>query len=309
MGTVFESSTLPRADATRHLPASTGALGTDIKVAFRDSRAFIPIARSGCGVACKYCYISAPASKAVPLSRRHMYKLLDELRSYIHQSHQPRPIMAIGCDTEVGVSPQLTDNALICLDFAARYSLPVQIATKFPLASALREALEGWPAVSAPPMVFTTITTLTLSRRIEPNAPDPAERSLNFMTHLPTWQSYALIKPFLSTTPEDKEFLLDLLASHRPDGVVVGVRYRRRHALDNHGDPHPIAPDWISALPSDSARVFLRRLGELGLRVFMNTQCASSWHDPTLDPTVVRDNYPYLCVQCGRCPEEERVAR
>src|SRR5579862_1141119 len=122
MGTVFESSTLPRADATRHLPASTGALGTDIKVAFRDSRAFIPIARSGCGVACKYCYISAPASKAVPLSRRHMYKLLDELRSYIHQSHQPRPIMAIGCDTEVGVSPQLTDNALICLDFAARYS-------------------------------------------------------------------------------------------------------------------------------------------------------------------------------------------
>jgi hypothetical protein len=238
-----------------------------------------------------------------------MYKLLDDLRDYIQRPDEPRPIMAIGCDTEVGVSPQLTDNVLICLGFAARYGLPVQIATKFPLASALREALESWPTGSTAPIIFTTITTITLSEHIEPNAPGPIERAANFAAHFPAWRSYALVKPFLNTSHEDKEYLLNLLASHRPDGVVVGVRYRRRHTSANRGDPHPIAPDWISTLPSESAKMFVRRLTELGLRVFMNTQCASFWHDPSLDSTVVRNNYPHLCVRCGRCPEEEKVAR
>jgi hypothetical protein len=218
--------------------------------------------------------------------------------------------MAIGCDTEVGVSPQLTNNVLTCLEFAVGHGLPVQIATKFPLAPALRNALENWPADLAPPMVFTTITTMTISSQIEPNAPAPAARAANFARHLPSWQSYALIKPFLSTSANDKDLLVDLLAEQRGlDGVVVGVRYRRRSAHGSLGDPHPVAPDWIATLPSESARVFVRRLGDLGLRVFMNTQCASSWHDPSLDSTIVRVNYPHLCVQCGRCPEEERVAR
>jgi hypothetical protein len=309
MRSVFESGILPRADTIRYLPVSTGSLDTGIKVALRDSRAFVPIAQSGCGVACKYCYISKPASAVMPLSPVQMHALLDGLGSYIQRPGEPRPIMSIGCDTEVGVSPQLTDNVLICLDFAARHGLPVQIATKFPLAPALREALENWPADSAPAMVFTTITTVALSARIEPNAPHPVERSANFAAHLPTWQSYALIKPFLNTSYKDKEYLLNLLTLRRPDGVVVGVRYRKRREPESDGDPHPIAPDWIADLPSEPAKAFVRRLSALGLRVFMNTQCASSWHDPSLDSTVVRDNYPYLCVQCGRCPKEERVAR
>lgn len=309
MGNVFESSVMSGLDTIQYLPVSTRPLSTGSRVMLRDGRAFIPIARSGCGVGCKYCYISDPAGEAVPLTRIQMHRLLDDLSAYMGMPGEPRPIMAIGCDTEVGVSPQLTDNALVCLDFAARRGLPVQIATKFPLAPSLRAALEEWPANSAPPVVFTTLTTAALSARIEPNAPHPAERSANFGAHLPTWYSYALIKPFLSTSHEDKEHLLNLLALRRPDGVVVGVRYRRRNDMDNRGDPHPIASDWIATLPSPSARVFVRRLSALGLRVFMNTQCASSWHDPSLDSTIVRDNYPHLCVQCGRCDKEGPVAR
>lgn len=307
--TMFDLGSLTRADVIQHLPVSTGLPAAPTRVALRDNRVFIPLARSGCGVACKYCYIPAPAAKVVPLSRAHMSKLLDDLRNHLQGPEQSRPIMAIGCDTEVGISPELTANVLACLDFATRHDLPVQIATKFPLRPPLREALESWPTDSTAPMVFTTITTITLSKRIEPNAPSPIERAANFTAHLPAWQSYALVKPFLNTPPDDKERLLNLLAAHRPDGVVVGVRYRRRHTPADLGDPHPIAPDWISTLPSESARMFVRKLSDLGLRVFMNTQCASFWHDPSLDPTVVRNNYPHLCVRCGRCPEEGKVAR
>jgi hypothetical protein len=304
MGKAFESSLLLGEDKTRYLPLSPEGHDSIIRAKFRDGRLFVPIARSGCGVACKYCYISSPAESVVPLSLEHLCELLDDLRGYLQRPDEPRPIMAIGCDTELGVSPQLTNNVLLCLDFAVRHGLPVQVATKFPLAPALKNALESWPAESAPPMVFTTITAVAMSKRIEPNAPHPFERATNFSEHLPTWQSYALIKPFLSTSPEDKQLLLNLLATHRPDGVVVGVRYRRRQAKGNLGDPHPVMPDWIATLPSESARVFIRQLSDLGLRVFMNTQCASAWHDPSLDSTIVRTNYPHLCVQCGRCPEE-----
>ncbi len=303
-----EPGLLLRMDQLKHLPASATSIDPGVSVAFRDGRAFIPIARSGCGIGCKYCYISAPSAKVQPLLPEYMHILLGDVRDHIYKYYQPVPIIAIGCDTEVGVSPQLVNNALICLEFAARYHLPVQLATKFPLPTALRGALDNWPIPNAPPMVFTTITTVTISARIEPNAPSPAERSANFTAHLPTWQSYALIKPFLQTTGEDREALLELLAANRPDGVVVGVRYRRRRTTD-HGDPHPVTSDWIATLPSDSARLFILRLTEMGLRVFMNTQCASSWHNLSLDSTIVRNKYPHLCVQCGRCPEEARVAR
>jgi ferredoxin len=310
MGSVFESDLLLSADPVRYLATPPESSDSGVKVVFRDGRAFIPIARSGCGVACKYCYIASPADNVVPLSPRQVQKLLESLRRCLLDPREPRPIMAIGCDTEVGVSPSLTNNVLACLDFAAQHTLPVQIATKFPLALELRDALENWPADLAPPMVFTTITTMTISKRLEPNAPDPATRAANFASHLPRWQSYALIKPFLNTSAEDRDFLVGLLgAQHGLDGVVVGVRYRRRSAAGNLGDPHPVARDWIATLPSEAAKVFVRRLGDLGLRVFMNTQCASSWHDPSLDSTIVRINYPHLCVQCGRCPEEERVCR
>lgn len=301
MADSLASGTLARSQTIQYLPLPTATANPGIKLTFRDSRVFVPIAQSGCGVACKYCYIPAPASGVVPLSPGLMCDLLEQLRTFLQRPDEPRPIMAIGCDTEVGVSTDLADNVLRCLDFAVTHDLPVQLATKFPLSQPLRETLGRWPADAAPPIVFTTITTAAMSQRLEPNAPTPAERSANFADHSPSWRSYALIKPFLPTSADDKDSLIDLLAMNRPDGVVVGVRYRRRHSLANRGDPHPIAPDWIANLPSESAKLFIARLSDLGLRVFMNTQCASSWHDPSLDSSIVRDKYPHLCVQCGRC--------
>ena len=273
------------------------------KVTIRYGRAFIPLASSGCGVGCKYCYITRPDGVVSALSVSRMRELLQIVEAYMDKRPKaPRPILAIGCDTEIGMSQAVLDNAMICLEFAAKYRLPVQISTKFPLAWSLRQKLDNWPLADSPPVVFTTITTVSLSARLEPNAPSPAERSTNFGQHSPSWLSYALIKPFFPTSRDDKLALLELLTQSRPDGIVVGVRYRHKEILNVVDDVHPIANDWVAVPPTASARQFVMQLTGVGFRVFMNTQCVSAWINASSHGIIVKKKYPHLCVNCGNCP-------
>jgi DNA repair photolyase len=226
---------------------------------------------------------------------------LQTVRSYMDDRPlERRPVLAIGCDTEVAISSETVTNALMCLDFAREHNLPVQLATKFPLHGALRRTLDRWPYPESPPVIFTTITTIALSKRLEPNAPTPAERAANFRQHSPAWRSYALIKPFLAIPDRDRRDLVELLRTKRPDGVVVGIRYRRSSS-NISGDAHPVASDWIATLPSGSARRLATQLTVTGLRVFMNTQCVTAWHNRSSDGQVVKEKFPHLCVGCGRC--------
>jgi hypothetical protein len=271
-------------------------------VVFQHGRAFIPLASNGCGVGCKYCYIDNPAERISALPASRVNELLQTVRAYMDDRPlEARPVLAIGCDTEVAVSPETVTNALVCLDFAREHNLPVQLATKFPLHASLRQALDHWPYTDSPPVIFTTITTIALSKRIEPNAPTPAERAANFRPHSPAWRSYALIKPFLAIPNEDRRDLIELLRTRRPDGVVVGIRYRRAPNFNTPGDAHPVASDWIATLPSATARRLATQLSDTGLRVFMNTQCVTAWHNRSSDGQVVKEKFPHLCVGCGRC--------
>ena len=277
-------------------------------VTFQDGRAFIPLALRGCGVGCKYCYVASPRSAVEALPTGQMLGLLRTVSDRISTSPtNSRPIMAIGCDTEVAISEAVTANALLCLDFASEFGLPVQLATKFPLPGPVRQRLECWPTGRPRPIVFTTITTIALSAKLEPNAPTPYERSANFRAHGGAWHSYALIKPFLETSHGDLAGLLDLLAHARPDGVVVGVRYRRSRRPNMLGDAHPVARKWLAVQPSDGARLFAAQLTHMGFRVFMNTQCASAWHNASSDGLIVKQKYPHLCVNCGACGAAERL--
>jgi len=272
------------------------------RVTFQDGRAFIPLALRGCGVGCKYCYIASPKSAAEALPASQMLDLLRTVSDHISGAPPgPRPIMAIGCDTELAISEAVTANAMLCLDFAKDFCLPVQLATKFPLPDSVLQRLECWPDSRPKPIVFTTITTIALSSRLEPNAPTPNERSANFRPHNEAWQSYALIKPFLKTSRADLDALLELLARERPDGIVVGVRYRRARTPNMLGDVHPVAAKWLAVHPSEASRQFAAHLTGMGFRVFMNTQCASAWHNASSDGLVVKHKYPHLCVNCGAC--------
>ena len=277
--------------------------GSPVEVSIEQGRAFVPLAATGCGVGCKYCYIDHPAEPAVALSSAAIKDSLRRLEEALRSpSSQREPLLAIGCDTEVAVSDSIVQNALDCFEFAQEHRLPIQLSTKFPLPERLRQSFDSWPLDQPRPVVFTTITTVSLSARIEPNAPRPAERATNFGHHGGPWLSYALIKPFIGATARDADSLIELLIENRPDGIVVGVRYRRRTSAASQGSEHPFAKGWIGQAPSVDARDFVARLAGLGFRVFMNTRCVSAWHNSSTHGQLIKREYPYLCVGCGACP-------
>lgn len=272
------------------------------QITFEHGRAFIPLAVSGCGVGCKYCYIDDPADEVVPLSTSTMDKMLDELRAQVGSpSPGQETLIAVGCDTEVAISPAIIRHAVRLFEFAQQHRLPVQLSTKFPLPDALRSLLDGWPLDQPRPVVFTTITTISLSAQLEPLAPPPAERAENFRPHDGAWLSYALVKPFLRATDRDADDLLALLADKRPDGVVVGVPYHRKKSVIEGDRQHPIAGGWMGRAPSVSALDFVEQLGAAKFRVFMNTRCVSAWHNSSTHGQMILRDSPYLCVDCGAC--------
>ena len=282
--------------------------GLPAGVASECGRVFVPLAVSGCGVGCKYCYIGSPAGRARALPASRMAVLLRGLaRSIDAGTITTDTLVAIGCDTEVAISSAMTANALMCLDFADTYRLPVQLATKFPLPEPLRHRLDSWSPHNPHPVVFTTITTIASSARIEPNAPRPAERVVNFGPHGGHWLSYALVKPFLAQSESDICELLALLDGNRPDGVVVGIRYRRAAGTAVPGSPHPIAEDWMSVPLPQEARAFMARLLSMGFRLFMNTRCVSAWHNSGPQGVLVRRDHPHLCVNCGACDDKSAM--
>lgn len=274
------------------------------RVSYEPGRVFIPLAASGCGVGCSYCYIDRPAEDADALPASEMKRLLGDLQWHIRASPAScKKLVAIGCDTEVAVSDRLVENAILCLEFASKHELPVQLSTKFPLPPPLREAFDSWRPNQPRPVVFTTITTISLSARIEPHAPSPIERATNFGLCRTSWLSYALIKPFTGATARDAEELTDLLNKYRPDGAVVGVHYRRRReAAATLTAEHPFAKGWFGGPPSVNASQLRQKLAANGLPVFMNTRCVSAWHNSSRHGELVKRNHPYLCVGCGACP-------
>lgn len=276
-----------------------------VQPSVEDGRIFLPLGDGGCGVGCRYCYIPAPARQVGAIPPSHLSAMLESLTSGATWQPGPDgPILAIGCDTELAMTEGVLAHALTCLDLAQEYHLPVQLATKFPLPTELRARLDAWPPTLPRVVVFTSITSVTLSRRLEPAAPSPQRRAGNFRRTSDGWLSYALIKPFLAFSKDDQDALFDLLAAApRPDGVVVGIRYRRTG--DQPGDParpHPVAPGWTSVPLPSPARRFVDRLTELNLPVFLNTRCVSAYHNGTMHGMFIRKGSPELCVDCGACP-------
>ncbi|HEY8473263.1 MAG TPA: hypothetical protein VIL37_11605 [Natronosporangium sp.] len=111
--------------------------GAPIKVTIEDDRIFVPLVERGCGVGCRYCYISAPQAEIQAISPIRLRELLDSLTSSgVWRTGPEGPLIAIGHDTEFAGSAATIANALACLDFARHHRLPLQLATKFPLSAA-----------------------------------------------------------------------------------------------------------------------------------------------------------------------------
>jgi hypothetical protein len=272
-----------------------------------EDRIFVELAAGGCGVGCKYCYIAEPSEAARPLPRETIMLRLSEITRRAGYRHgKTGPLLSIGCDTEVGVDPAVTDNAELCLAFAAEHELPVQLATKFPLPDRLVNLLNRWPSTAPVPVVFTTITTITRHLTLEPRAPAPGDRARNFGIPRAKWLSYALVKPFGPASVSDAPLLLELFKRTRPDGVVVGTQYNRGTTrlprLDEYSE-HPYIENWYSRGPTDHALSFAKELRTSDLRVFLSTRCVTAWHNASDHGLLIHDRHPHLCVGCGSCPE------
>ncbi|MGH8424975.1 MAG: hypothetical protein ACRER3_21860 [Pseudomonas fluorescens] len=276
-----------------------------MKIRIENNRVFVDLVAKGCGVGCKYCYISAPSATVEPLTATELKVVLRRVEQIVHDSrNDSKPLLAIGCDTEIDASRVVQERANECLQFAQKHRLPLQIATKFPLSQQLLARLNCWPAQCPMPTVFTTITTVSLFRQLEPGAPPPAERARNFTTGRQRWLSYALVKPFLPASAKDSRGLLDLFLRSRPDGVVVGVHYRRGdHFVDKSKKSfeHPYNRDWHSSGLSQQAREFVSLLQMHDIRTFATTRCVTAWHNKTNHGQSVKRHSPELCVNCGAC--------
>jgi hypothetical protein len=266
------------------------------------SRIFLELAESGCGVGCKYCYIPEPAEQVRPLPVTSVAATLVALERHPNFSPGRRgTLLAIGCDTELGLNPQLTQSVCLALDFALKHDIPVQLATKYPLSPTVLNYLAKFDVASGKPVIFTSLTVVTDHRRLEPGAPSAQRRAQNFLVTPRVWLSYALIKPFLIATWQDRLNILSFLEQYKPDGVVVGVPYRpARYDVERDGD-HPYAVGWSGNRPSAQARQFVELVRSRGHRVFMNTECAVDFHNRTGGGQLVHDQYNYLCVGCGAC--------
>lgn len=276
-------------------------------------RIFVELASEGCGVGCRYCYIAKPASKARPLPITEVQATLDRIAASLSRNDSPPPLLSLACDTEIGTSRAMLDNAEECLHFAARNKIAVQFATKFRLPSTLISLLNEWPVDSPKPVAFTTITTVERHQLLEPGAPHPDERAENFVIPRKRWLSYALVKPFNASSTADSKALLNILLHKRPDGAVVGVRYRRRPAShtteSTKRHEHPYMKNWIAETPTQQAKQFAQSLQDAGIVRFASTRCATAWHNATGHGQVIYQRSPHLCTGCGICATTEGKER
>jgi hypothetical protein len=267
-----------------------------------ESRIFLELAESGCGVGCKYCYIPNPAEQVQPLPTASVSAKLVAIER--HPKFCPGhkgTLLAIGCDTELGLNPHLSQSVCLALGFALKHDIPVQLATKYPLSLPVLNYLARFDVASHKPVIFTSFTVVTDPRKLEPGAPSVQRRAQNFLVAPRVWLSYALIKPFLIATWRDRLNILNFLEQYRPDGVVVGVPYRpSRKNVERDGE-HPFVGDWSGNRPSAEARQFVELVRNRGHKVFMNTECVVAFHNRTGHAQQVHDQRNYLCVGCGAC--------
>jgi DNA repair photolyase len=268
-------------------------------------RIFIELAEEGCGIGCRYCYISGPSTPVQPLPMTVIAKNLEDIPERFRYSQGKNgPLLSVGCDTEIGANPAVSGNADLCLAFAAEQRLPLQLATKFPLDDSLVKRLDQWPDDAPTPIVFTTITTITRHREMEPKAPPPLERAHNFKIPRKKWLSYALVKPFGPASISDTGPLLELFTTTQPDGVVVGTQYNRGTAKlseRNEYKEHPYIRNWYSKDPMEEALEFAEKIRENGFEVFLSTRCATAHHNKSDHGLIIHNQYPMLCVKCGSC--------
>lgn len=266
----------------------------------------VPLAASGCGFGCTYCYVPDRLRTAEPLPRAELLRDLQSLTS--DSRFGPETVISLGCDSEPVLESTLP-NLLFVLDYFTKYGNPIQIAMKSEVPRAVTERLED-PAFRFPPVLFTSMTSLSKWRQLEPGAPPVSERMRNLGVERRRWKSCVLIKPVMAQTLKEAGTIKEFLLGSGADAVVAGVKYRPNQPDVTFGSSeHALADGWWSEPSSRDHQEFVSDLAKaLSIPVFMSSLCASAYFGVApLALEVARDPRG-LCVGCGVCADVTATA-
>jgi len=276
-----------------------------LETAQMPGRVFVNITTHGCGSGCSYCYIDGPTQSQNQLSHAEIVSSLDWLRRHPRFQQGPSGTVISLCpDTE----PFKTTTSAQRIGWILQRVLPwgnrIQIATKEQVPAEILMAIERHRAALRQVVLFTTITTISRAKSIEPHAAAPDARAKNFEScRLASVVSCLYIKPFLPATAHDYTAFAELAGKARPDAICVGVLYKSTDV----GQPltHPVHGRMQSPGLEPSCLAFAERLKrDTQVPVFHTAVCVSAWASASLAAPRIWLDYPELCVGCRDCAGE-----
>jgi DNA repair photolyase len=280
-------------------------------------RAFLDLARSGCGSGCTYCYIDAPLGTQILATMVDVDNALELLMTDPRFARGPSgTLISISPGSEPLKSSQSLALVLRMLQALLPFGNPVQIPTKEPVPTSLVKCLDKYARYAHQVVIFVSLSTISNASRLEPHAAPIETRLANAQTlrgH--SCHSCAYIKPFLRSALGEVDDFVTFLNRAAFDSICVGMRYyadksksaaRTSHALPVSSRPHPIKPDHLSQGLSQHLLNFYRqlRLGCAPTPVFLTSPCVNAYLLDREPPIPVWRDLPTLCVQCRTCGQE-----
>ncbi len=216
------------------------------------NRVFLQGPQDACPIGCAYCYISHRGAEP---DAYDLIRLDDTVDTIIgDEKFNDETTVSLGCDTDP-LLPQLLPGTIRVLGRFASGTNPLQLASKLKVPDQLVEFSHKGELGRRPPVFSVSLSTIRLAHQLEPLAPSPKERAINFDILRDTmgWNSIALIKPFMKTALEEVDDFISLFNEHTPDSVVVGSKFRRGNG-NGAEHMHSIATTWSRQNQDDAQR-------------------------------------------------------
>ena len=268
---------------------------------FDEGRLFLPLSISGCGIGCKYCYIPSPQKRVVPISKELLTKDINSiLKSDKFKSGPLGTVISIGCDTDPFLNSQTSKLVIDILSIFKNLRNPIQLSTKCIIPNDILSLLNNWPDSNPKPIIFTSLSSISMANKIEPHAPSVLSRIRNLTFSNKHWITGVMIKPIIKATLKDKEEIYNLLSFFIPNIIIIGVRYSP--IFKSGYPPHPLEKKWFGIPFSTAELKFSNFLKEnLGIPIYHSSLCATANSIKSSHALNIFKNHSNVCANCGLC--------
>jgi DNA repair photolyase len=275
---------------------------TPISWAYSVCRVFIDTAISGCGNGCKYCYVASSLDRQSLYERVLFLQHTDQLhKSPSFKLGRTGTLISLCPHTEPFKSSESTKLVEAVLKTFLPLANPIQISTKEQIPRHIVKLIKANQQYAGQVVMFVSLTTLTEAKIIEPRAAPPEKR----LENIATCKSHNVIcclyiKPLLKQTLRELPLFIDLVRSHEPSAVCVGIRYHKEKTLSPYS--HPADPAMSSLGPNrDTFRFASEIRSNCKTLTFHSSSCVSAYFRNWFTGSLIWRRHPELCVQCRDC--------